>query len=72
MSSGLPSMAVAPVDELSNEDWSAKELNSFLLNEGVNLSGKRSSCWRGIKRACLRIPKYVCKWISPISLKICR
>ena len=25
-----------------------------------------------LKRACLRIPKYVCKWISPISLKICR
>ena len=25
-----------------------------------------------VKRACLRIPKYVCKWISPISLKICR
>ena len=25
-----------------------------------------------LKRAYLRIPKYVCKWISPISLKICR
>ena len=34
MSSGLPSMAVAPVDELSNEEWCVNELNSFLLNNG--------------------------------------
>ena len=47
MSSGLPSMAVEPVDELSNEEWSVKELNSFLLNEGAYLSGKRRSRWSG-------------------------
>ena len=47
MSSGLPSMAVEPVDELSNEEWSVKELNSFLRNEGAYLSVKRRSCWRG-------------------------
>ena len=47
MSSGLPSMAVAPVDELSNEEWPVKELHSFLLNEGAYLSGKRRSCWSG-------------------------
>ena len=40
MSSGLPSMAVEPVEELSNKEWSLKELNSFLLNEGAYLSGK--------------------------------
>ena len=36
--SGLPSMAVEPVEELSNKEWSVKELNSFLLNEGAYLS----------------------------------
>ena len=46
-SSGLPSMAVEPVDELSNEDRLCKELNSFLLNEGAYLSGKSRSCWSG-------------------------
>ena len=40
VSSGLPSMAVEPVDELSNEDRLCKELNSFLMNEGAYLSGK--------------------------------
>ena len=47
VSSGLPSMAVEPVDELSNEEWSVKELNSFLLNEGAYLSGKKRSRWSG-------------------------
>ena len=47
MSSGLPSMAVEPVEELSNKEWSGKELNSFLLNEGAYLSGKRRSYWSG-------------------------
>ena len=47
MSSGLPSMAVEPVDELSNEEWSVNELNSFLLNEGAYLSVKRRICWSG-------------------------
>ena len=47
MSSGMPSMAVEPVDELSNEDRLCTELDRFLLNEGAYLSGKRRSCWSG-------------------------
>ena len=34
-------------NSLSNEEWPVKELNSFLLNEGADLSGKRRSCWSG-------------------------
>ena len=47
VSSGLPPMAVEPVYALSNEEWSVKELNSFLRNDGAYLSGKRRRCWSG-------------------------
>ena len=48
VSSDLPSVAVEPLDELPNEEWSVKEQSSFQRNKGGYLSGKKEGVFGAV------------------------